>query len=133
MNNQQIPFDPRQTSIAALAYLGDSVMEVMVREYLVMQGLTRSEDLNREALRFVTAASQAQAMERLEPHLTEEEKEIFKHGKNPGRLRPPAGVQLETYRIATGMEVLFARLYLNGATGRLNELFALGYQTEDKP
>ena len=120
-------FDPRNTSVEALAYLGDSVLEVLVREHLLRSGLTRSIDLNREAQRFVTARSQCAAMGTLEPLLGEEERQIFRSGKNPGHLRPPSGVPIETYRVATGMEVLFGRLYLDGKTERLSELFALAY------
>ena len=120
-------FDPRTTSVEALAYLGDSVLEVYVRRHLLESGLTRSIDLNREAQRYVTARAQFAAMEKLEPQLTEEERQIFRSGKNPGHLRPPSGVPIETYRVATGMEVLFGRLYLDGQKERLDELFRLAY------
>ena len=120
-------FDPRTTSVEALAYLGDSVLEVYVRRHLLESGLTRSIDLNREAQRYVTARAQFAAMEKLEPQLTEEERQIFRSGKNPGHLRPPSGVPIETYRVATGMEVLFGRLYLDGQKERLDELFLLAY------
>ena len=124
-------FDFRETSVAALAYLGDSVIEVLTREYLLRKKFTRSEELNREALHYVTAEEQARAMERIIGELTEEEKAIFLHGKNPGKLRPPAAVSLENYRIATGMEVLFAALFLNGEKDRMRELFSLGYDADE--
>ncbi|MBQ9415741.1 MAG: Mini-ribonuclease 3 [Clostridia bacterium] len=125
-------FDLRKTSTEALAYLGDSVVEIIARRTLLLRGLTHSEDLNREALHYVTAASQARAMERILPGLSEEERQVFLSGKNLKRLRPPQSVSLETYRIASGMEVLFAYLYLSDRMDRAEELFFAGYEEEKK-
>ena len=63
-----------EVSVAALAYLGDSILEVCVRTYLVSErGISSSAKLNRAALSFVTATAQSEAVGRIEPHLTEEE------------------------------------------------------------
>lgn len=63
-----------EVSVAARAYLGDSILEVCVRTYLVSErGISSSAKLNRAALSFVTATAQSEAVRRIEPHLTEEE------------------------------------------------------------
>ena len=92
----------------ALAYLGDSVLEVCVRTYLTVErGLSTSAHLNRASLDFVRASAQSEAVGRMEPYLTEAEAAV--------------------YRRATGMEVLFGSLHVTGQTERMNDLFRLGY------
>ena len=112
----------------ALAYLGDSVLEVCVRTYLVSElGLSTSAHLNRHALKFVCAAAQSQAMDLLEPILTEEEAAVFKRGRNMGHGNVPKNASVKDYRRATGMEVLFGYLSLTGQDERLHTLFRIGY------
>ena len=113
---------PLPTSMA-LAYLGDAVHSLLVREHLVRKGISHSGDLNRAALAFVTATEQAKVARLLLPHLTEEELAWFRRGKNAHtHAAPKAATRLE-YAKATGLETLFGALYLLGRTDRLNELF----------
>ena len=112
----------------ALAYLGDSVLEVYVRTYLVAErGLSTSAHLNRASLDLVRATAQSEAVGRLEPHLTEEEASVYRRGRNMGHGNVPKSASVAEYRRATGMEVLFGYLYLKGQTERLDYLFRLGY------
>ena len=112
----------------ALAYLGDSVLEVYVRTYLVAErGLSTSAHLNRASLDLVRATAQSEAVGRLEPHLTEEEAAVYRRGRNMGHGNVPKSASVAEYRRATGMEVLFGYLYLKGQTDRLDYLFRLGY------
>ena len=112
----------------ALAYLGDSVLEVCVRTYLVTErGLSTSAHLNRAALDFVRASAQSEAVGRMEPHFTEEEAAIYRRGRNMGHGNVPKSASVAEYRRATGMEVLFGYLHLTGQTERLDHLFRLGY------
>ena len=75
-----------EVSVAALAYLGDSILEVCVRTYLVSErGISSSAKLNRAALSFVTATAQSEAVGRIEPHLTEEEAGYYHRGRNSGQ------------------------------------------------
>ena len=112
----------------ALAYLGDSVLEVCVRTYLVTErGLSTSAHLNRASLDFVRASAQSEAVGRMEPHLTEEEAAIFRRGRNMGHGNVPKSASAAEYRRATGMEVLFGYLHLTGQTQRINRLFRVGY------
>ena len=77
-------------------------------------------DLHRLAVREVRAEAQAAAMDRLLPHLTEEEEAVFKRGRNAHTARSGAD-----YHRATGLESLFGYLYLAGRIDRVRELFAL--------
>jgi ribonuclease-3 family protein len=112
----------------ALAYLGDSVLEVCVRTYLVTeQGLSTSAHLNRASLDFVRAAAQSEAMGRLEPCLTEAEAAVYRRGRNMGHGNVPRSASVAEYRRATGMEVLFGYLHVTRQTERLDYLFRVGY------
>ena len=112
---------------AALAYLGDCVLEICVREYLVRQGYSSSSRLNAKALDFVRAPVQAQAMKRLLPCLTEEEEGVYHRGRNIGHTNTPKSATVAEYRVATGMEALFGYLHLAGRNDRVRELFGIAY------
>lgn len=112
-------------SSLGLAHLGDSVFEVMVRSWLCLHGTAKAKDLHRATVRYVSAPAQAAAMERLQPHLSPEEEEVFRRGRNTAPHSVPKAASRGEYQIATGMEALFGWLYLQGRTERLNELFAL--------
>ncbi len=114
-------------STQALAYLGDCVLELCVREHLVESGLSTSAHLNAAALDYVRAGAQAQAMKRILACLTEEEAAYFRRGRNIGHTNVPKRATVSEYRSATGMEVLFGYLHVTGQTARIEELFSLAY------
>ena len=122
--------DLKNVSTSALAYLGDSVLEVCVRQHLVKSGLATSAHLNSEALKYVRASAQAEAVKRIIPILTEEEAAVFRRGRNVGHTNTPKSASVSEYRMATGMEALFGYLYLSGAHERINELFREAYNTD---
>ena len=122
--------DIREISTPALAYLGDCVIELCVRQMLVERGLSTSAHLNAAALDYVRAPAQAEAMKRLAEHLTEEEAAFFRRGRNMGHSSVPKRATVSEYRAATGMEVLFGYLHLSGQLDRINELFRLAYPEE---
>ncbi|MBQ8357457.1 MAG: ribonuclease III [Clostridia bacterium] len=124
--------DFRTASTAALAYLGDAVIELLVRERLVEAGYTSSKALNAHALDFVRAPAQAAAMERIAPYLNEEEEGAFRRGRNIGHTNTPKHATVAEYRNATGMEALFGYLHIKGEQARIKELFALAYPQEEK-
>ena len=127
MKNGEKKIDWHSVSTAALAYFGDAVIEIFVRERLVLEGHSSSKSLNASARRFVSAPAQAAAMARVQPHLTEEEAGIFRRGRNIGHTAKPKNATVAEYRTATGMEALFGYLYLRGDTARAGELFSLAY------
>ena len=119
--------DIREISTPALAYLGDCVIELCVRQMLEERGLSTSAHLNAAALDYVRAPAQAEAMKRLTEHLREEEAAFFRRGRNMGHSSVPKRSTVSEYRAATGMEVLFGYLHVTGQEARIAELFALAY------
>lgn len=108
---------------ACLAYLGDAVFEVLVREHLLETGISDVGRLNELALSYVRATAQSRAIEALLPYLTEEETSDYKRGRNGAGAHPKSASVVE-YRRATGLEALFGALWLRGETARARELFA---------
>ena len=120
--------DIKELSTEALAYLGDSVLEIRVREKLVKEGISSSGELNRASLSYVKASEQAAAMRRILPVLSEEEEQVFKRGRNMSGGNVPKSATMSEYRTATGMEVLFGYLHYLGRADRIDELFEVAYQ-----
>ena len=123
--------DVKQISTAALAYLGDSVFELLVRQMLVEKGISDSRRLNTEALEYVTASAQAAAVRHILAALTEEENAVYHRGRNIGHTNVPKRATVMEYRMATGLEALFGYLHLTGRTERIHELFALAWEGEE--
>ena len=115
----------------ALAYLGDAVIELYVRESLVAAGYSTSAALNQKALDHVRAGAQAEAMQKILPLLTEEEQAVFRRGRNMGHGNVPKGATVAQYRAATGMEVLAGYLHVQGKGERLRELLCAAYEFEN--
>ena len=112
--------DLHTLSPLALAFVGDGVYSLMVRERLLCEANRPVNDLHRQSVRDVRAEAQAAAMGRIMEHLTEEEEAVFKRGRNAHTARSGAD-----YHRATGLEALFGYLYLDGRIDRVRELFAL--------
>jgi len=113
-----------QLPIASLAYLGDSVLEVMVRKKLI---LDKKGDIHARAAGYVTAVSQASAAERLLEIFTEDELSIYKRGRNHTHSSPKSATHAQ-YSRATGLECVFAYLYLTGDEERLEFIFKKGFE-----
>ncbi len=131
MNDPSTPINPSFVSAANLAYLGDCVWELCVREKLVKTNIRQPSVT---ALDFVTAKIQSAAVERLLPHLTEAEEDQYRRGRNISHANIPKSATLAEYRRATGLETLFGWLWLNGDEARIRELFALAFSCDpDSP
>ena len=120
--------DVKQVSTAALAYLGDGVWELLVRQMLVEKGISDSRRLNTEALNYVTASAQAVVVKKILSELTEEEDAVYRRGRNIGHTNVPKRATVMEYRMATGLEALFGYLHLTERTDRIEELFALAFR-----
>lgn len=112
----------------ALAFLGDSVYEVMVREMLLREANRPARQLHEQAVAHVRAAFQASAAERIAPLLTDAEADILRRGRNASGISVPKHATPADYRKATGFECLFGYLYLCGQTERLRTLFSVIWQ-----
>ena len=106
------------------AHIGDCVYELLVRTWLCSQGHVRSSEIHRLTVSMVAAPAQAQAMEKILPLLTEEEEDIYRRGRNTRVNSVPHASTLAEYHAATGLEMLFGKLYLEGKHDRINELFS---------
>lgn len=117
--------DPKQLSPLTLAFVGDAVFELLVRERIVRMGSRPPAELHKLSVAQVCCQAQALASDKLEPVLTEEEREIFRRGKNarPGHL--PKNAKQDAYHLATALEALFGYLYLSGRRDRLREVFGI--------
>ena len=116
--------NPRAYSPLALAFLGDSVFEMMVRERLLGLANRPAGQLHAMAVEQVRAEAQAKGVQALLPHLTQEEERIVKRGRNAHTGHLPKNANRAQYQAATGLEALFGYLYLDGQDDRLHELFS---------
>ncbi len=110
-----------------LAYLGDSVMEVMIRKRLILRPGADPASCNREALEYVTAARQADAARRLVSLFDPEEAELFGRARNAKANSVPRSADLYSYRLATALEAVFAFNSLAGRDERNEELLRAAY------
>lgn len=117
--------DPRLLSPGTLAFLGDAVYELFVRQRLVETANMPVNKLHLLAVEQVRASFQSDAYERIEAYLTEEEQTIWKRGRNANGVKAPKNANPAEYRRATGLEALFGYLFLLGRTQRLSQLFEL--------
>lgn len=108
-----------------LAFIGDGVYDLLVREYLVTGSSAHVGELNRRKVDMVNCKSQAAFMKRITDKLTGEEAEVYKRGRNTKVNSASKHSTLSDYHTATGMEALFGWLYLKGRQERINELFTL--------
>lgn len=117
--------EAKQYSPLALAFLGDSVYEVMVREQLLREANRPARELHAASVQHVRAPYQAAAAAKIAEMLTEQEADILRRGRNASGISVPKSATPAEYRSATGFEALFGYLYLRGETARLAELFAV--------
>ena len=110
-------------SALGLAHLGDGVYELMVRSWLCLHGKATSKGLHKATVRYVAAPAQAKAVAGILPLLTEDERAVYRRGRNTSPHSIPQNASRADYQSATGLEALFGWLYLQGQTGRLNQLF----------
>lgn len=114
---------------ALLAYLGDALLELLVRKKLVCEG-GKIGDLNKNADALVSAEGQCKALEILLPILTEEETAAFRRGKNIHTNSIPKHCTALQYRKATGLEAVFGYLAMKNDTDRADTLVTLGFFPE---
>lgn len=128
--------DINNINIISLAYLGDAVYEVYVREYLINRGIAKVDDLQKEAIKYVSAKNQASILNFLfdSNFLSDEEANIVRRGRNYKRDAHPKNTDIVTYKMSTGFEALIGYLYLNNEINRLNEIIKYilgGYYEEN--
>ena len=108
-----------------LAFIGDGVYDLLVREYLVTHSSAHVGELNQMKVDLVNCKSQAAFMKQIMEQLSEEELDVYKRGRNTKVNSASKHSTLSDYHTATGMEALFGWLYLKVRQERINELFTL--------
>ena len=115
--------DPTLLNGTSLSFIGDAVYSLYIREYLVSKGIHRANELQKATVSYVSAKGQKGAYDKLieADYLTDEEKEVFKRGRNAIGHIPKNG-NLKDYSIASGLEAICGYLYLKDQE-RLKGLF----------
>lgn len=120
--------DLHEQSPLNLAFVGDGVYELLVRQRLVERTRLQPGALHAAAVRYVSAKGQFRALELLEPSLTEEEQAVLRRGQNATKASVSKHATPQEYRASTGIEALFGWLYLKGDNQRIQQLFELIWQ-----
>ena len=118
--------DLRTYSPLTLAYIGDSIFDLVIRTLLVKHGNCPPQKLHERASKLVKASAQAEMIENLMPVLSEEEITIYKRGRNAKSYTKAKNATVADYRKATGLEALMGYLYLKEDTKRIIELIKTG-------
>ena len=110
-----------------LAYMGDAIYELKIRELLVNKKINKVNDLQKESTKYVSAKGQAKIIKDWinDNILTDDEIDIYKRARNTKVNSHPSNTDIITYKEATGFEALFGYLYLNNKLDRINELMNL--------
>ena len=108
----------------ALAFEGDAVYSMYIRRHLIFQGLTKPNQLHREATKYVSAKAQAYLISLMleEGILTEKEEDIYKRGRNANSHTKAKNADIVTYRMSTGFEAVMGYLHMTEEIERLEEL-----------
>lgn len=115
--------DLHEQSPLNLAFVGDGVYELLVRQRLVERTRLQPGALHAAAVRYVSAKGQFRALELLELSLTEEEQAVLRRGQNATKASVSKHATPQEYRASTGIEALFGWLYLKGDNQRIQQLF----------
>ena len=119
------PTQARQINPVNLAFLGDAVYSLWVRERLVRSGGGSAASFQRAAGKIVSAQGQSAFLERVLPLLTEEEEEIYRRGRNAKKATKSKSATAAEYNRSTGFEAVLGYLQLLGRTERIEELLSL--------
>lgn len=128
LNVSESGIDLRERSPLALAFVGDGVLELLVRARLVAESRMHAGALHKQAIRMVSAKGQFAALTDLEPLLTEAEADIVRRGRNASKASVSKHASAQEYRASTGLEALFGWLYLQNKVERIDELFETIWQ-----
>ncbi len=121
-----------QISPVTLAFVGDAVYSLYVRERLTLEVGGKASDLQRVATKVVSARGQSEFLDKLLPLLSEEEEGVFRRGKNAKKATKSKSASHLEYSRSTGFEAVLGYLYLTGQDARIRELLSVGAEYEKK-
>lgn len=109
-----------------LAFMGDAIYESYIRSFVISTGEVKSEKLHKEAVKFVRADAQANAISKMFDSLTLAEQNLVKRARNKKITSKPKNVDPISYKLATAFEALIGALYLSGEKARMEEILEIG-------
>ena len=121
----------KQKSPVELAFVGDAVYELMVREYISLHHDAPADKLHSMCVEYVRAEAQVKAFEKIQNVLTEDELDFVRKGRNANKVTASKNAEPAAYRIATGVETMFGYLYLTGSNDRIRELFNMIFEEQE--
>lgn len=121
--------DPGTYSPLTLAYIGDSIYDLVIKSLVVNEGNKQVQKLHKQTSALVQASAQSKMMRVIQEHLTEEEHAIFKRGRNAKSVSPAKNQSITDYRRATGFEALMGYLYLKREWKRMLDLIRIGLKS----
>lgn len=124
MGDELMRHTPESMPALVLAYLGDAVYELYVREYLVNQEITKVDSLHRTAIKFVNASTQAKVLHTIFDELSSEEAAVVRRGRNAKSSSTPKNIPVTEYRYGTAFEALIGFLFLSNRHDRIKEIFS---------
>ena len=126
--NGELKENAADINALSLAYIGDAVFELYVREHFMRTGSLKVEKLHKRVTGFVNAGSQSALLKKIEPLFTEEEAGVYHRGRNSKTVTAAKHQKITDYRRATGFEAVFGYLYLKGDTARINEFLEVCFR-----
>lgn len=119
-------------NVLSLAYIGDAIYEVYIRKHLIQKGIVKVEQLQKEAVNYVSAKNQAYFLKNMIDNnvFTENEMQIIIRARNHKGNRHPKNTDIITYKHSTGLEAIIGYLYLNNNAERIN--YIMNYILEVK-
>ena len=118
--------DIKEYSPLTLAYIGDSIYDLIIKSLVVNEGNKQVQKMHQETSSYVQASAQSQMMRKIQEYLTEEEHAVYKRGRNAKSVSPAKNQSITDYRRATGFEALIGYLYLKKEWKRMLELVKIG-------
>ena len=124
--------DIKEYSPLTLAYIGDSIYDLIIKSLVVNRGNKQVNKLHHDTAELVQAKTQSLMMRTMQEHLTEEENAVYKRGRNSKSVTPAKNQSITDYRRATGFEALLGYLYLKKDWKRLLDLVKIGLDSLEK-
>ena len=118
--------DIRSYSPLTLAFIGDCIFDLVIKTMIVRTGNQPVNQMQKETSRYVQAAAQSYMMRFMQEHLTEEERAVYRRGRNAKSVSPAKNQSITDYRRATGFEALLGYLYLKKEYRRMIDLIKIG-------
>ena len=124
--------DIRTFSPLALAYIGDSVFDIIIRTKVIAKGNVPVSKMHKACSDVVRASAQAQLLDAIAEDLTPEEEEVVRRGRNAKSKTTAKNASVIDYRNATALEALLGYLYMTGEIQRMQELVKIGLERTDR-